>query len=406
MSDAAAGDPPALILGGPWVWPLSMIRSLGRHGVPLFSTGTAASFVAASRWHRAAPRAWGEDPTPETLAPYLAALPVGRMVVIPSTDEWALGVARLPRELAARFPSSLPPLDSLEILTDKGRFAATLAELGVPHPRTVCVGPGGDWSRIPDEAFANAFLKPRNSQAFRRRFGLKALRFGSRAEATALADDAREASLEVMLQEYVPGPPTGHYMVEGFVDRAGRVRARFVRQRLRMFPPDFGDSTCMVGVPVDRVRRAVEHLDRLLAHLSYRGVFEAEFKHDERDGEFKLLEVNARPWGFIGFADACGVDFCGMAYRDALGHTVEAVTTYQVGRRCVVGADRFACWRELRAGRLTPWASLRSWLGARQLLFAWDDPLPGFARLLLHLWIVARRALARIAGRTGQTSQE
>ena len=61
--------------------------------------------------------------------------------------------------------------------------------------------------------------------------------------AIALALDARRRGLDVMLQEYIPGPPTCHYMVEGFVDRIGRPVARFVRQRLRMFPPDFGDST-------------------------------------------------------------------------------------------------------------------------------------------------------------------
>src|SRR6266404_9115130 len=118
--------------------------------------------------------------------------------------------------------------------------------------------------------------------AFRRRFGVKALHFRTPDEAMSRAREAAKAGLEVMLQEYVPGPPSHHYMVEGFVDRTGRVCARFVRQRLRMFPPDFGDSTYMVSVSLDRVRAAVDSLDRLLAHLSYRGVFEAEFKYDAR----------------------------------------------------------------------------------------------------------------------------
>jgi len=47
-------------------------------------------------------------------------------------------------------------------------------------------------------------------------------------------------------------------------------------------------------------------------------VFSAEFKFDERDGLFKILEVNARPWWYVDFAARCGVDVCRMAYRDAL----------------------------------------------------------------------------------------
>jgi predicted ATP-grasp superfamily ATP-dependent carboligase len=393
MPRAEDTPPPALILGGEFLWGLSMIRSLGRRGVPVYVTGTRGHFVSYSRWHHEAPAEWGEPPTPETLREYLTARPVDRMVLIPPTDEWALAVARLPAELAARFPSSLAPLDSLEALIDKGRFATVLKELGVPHPRTVRLGAEDSPDRLPAEAFANAFLKPCNSMAFRRRFGVKGLHFKTPAEAMARAADVREAGLEALLQEYVPGPPSHHFMVEGFVDRTGRACGRFVRQRLRMHPPDFGDSTYMVSVPLDRVRPAVESLDRLLSHLSYRGVFEAEFKYDARDGEFKLLEVNGRPWYFIGFAAMCGVDLCAMAYRDALGLAVEPVRRYEPGRHCVVGSDRSACWALFQRGQLGAWAWLRSWLGARQMLFAWDDPCPGVVRVLRSAWGGVRRRL-------------
>lgn len=393
MDGAGGAERPALILGGRYLWGLAMIRSLGRRGVPVYATGTRGSFVAHSRWHRAVPSAWGEAPTPATLGDYLAGVPHDGMVLIPTTDDWALAVARLPTPVAARFPASLPSLGSLEALIDKGRFAAVLERLGVPHPRTVRVDPEGARADLPADAFTDAFLKPCDSQAFRRRFDVKALHFRTPDEAMTLARQARSAGLELMLQEYVPGPPSHHFMVEGFVDRTGRVCGRFVRQRLRMFPPDFGDSTYMVSVPLDRVRAAVDSLDRLLADLSFRGVFEAEFKYDARDEQFKLLEVNARPWYFIGFAADCGVDFCAMAYRDALGLAVEPVHSYETGRHCVVGADRYACWALFRQGQLGAWAWLRSWLGARQMLFAWDDPIPGLVRVLRSLWIAGARKL-------------
>jgi len=152
----------------------------------------------------------------------------------------------------------------------------------VPHPRTICVGSEEGWAGVRSDAFVSAVLKPCNSMAFRRRYDVKGLHFETPSEAMTLALDARGAGVDVLLQEYVPGPPTHHSMVEGFIDRAGRTCACFVRQRLRMFPPDFGDSTYMVSVPLDHVRDAVECLDRLFAHLSYRGVFEAEFKYDAR----------------------------------------------------------------------------------------------------------------------------
>ena len=262
---------PVLIIGGPWILTLSTIRSLGRKRIPLFATGTDGSFVSYSRWHRAAPAEWGDRPTPPTLSAFLAKLPVDRMVVIPCSDEWALAMAQVDPTVAARFPASLPSAESLDALIDKGRFARLLDQLDVPHPRTVLFENEGDWADLRPDAFVNAFLKPRHSQAFRRGYGAKGWHFETPSEAIALALDARRRGLGVMLQEYIPGPPTCHYMVEGFVDRIGCPIACFVRQRLRMFPQDFGDSTYMVSVPLDHVRGAIESLDRLFAHRRVRG---------------------------------------------------------------------------------------------------------------------------------------
>ena len=51
-----------------------------------------------------------------------------------------------------------------------------------------------------------------------------------------------------------------------------------------------------------------------------------------------------------------------MAYWDALGVSVDPVTTYEEGRHCVVGGDRFACWELFRQGRLSAWSWLWEWL--------------------------------------------
>ena len=51
----------------------------------------------------------------------------------------ARAVAALPLELRDRFPASISKPDVLEIFIDKGRFEAHLAEVGIPHPRTVLV---------------------------------------------------------------------------------------------------------------------------------------------------------------------------------------------------------------------------------------------------------------------------
>ena len=61
-----------------------------------------------------------------------------------------------------------------------------------------------------------------------------------------------------------------------------------------------------------------------------------------------------------------------------------------------MGSDRSACWALFRQGQLSAWAWLRSWIGARQMLFSWDDPIPGFVRILLSLWISTVRKLGGV----------
>jgi predicted ATP-grasp superfamily ATP-dependent carboligase len=277
-------------------------------------------------------------------------------------------------------------------LTDKGRFADAMVHLGLPHPQTMVLRTPDDLRALGPEVSRDWFLKPRASLAFMTRFGVKAFRFTSLAEAWDLVARAREAGVEMMLQEYIPGPPTCHYLIEGFMDRTGAIRTRFARQRLRAAPPDFGDSSYMVSVPLGEVGEAREILEALLQKLRYRGIFQGEFKRDPRDGRFKLLEVNVRPYGEIGFAAACGVDLCEMAYRDALGLPVPTNAEYVVGRRGIIPTlDWKSCWREVRERRITPWSALGSWAGASQPFFAWDDPVPP----LVDLWQAAQRRLGR-----------
>ena len=75
------------------------------------------------------------------------------------------------------------------------------------------------------------------------------------------------AGMSVVLQEYIPGPCSEHHFVDGYVDRAGRVKALFARRRLRIYPPDFGNSTAMVSIPLDEVQQAVDSV----AHGAARG---------------------------------------------------------------------------------------------------------------------------------------
>ena len=372
---------PALVLGGPSHTTLGVIRALAAAGIPQFTVGGRSSFVARSRWYRPPPAPL-DEPHPGGLAKWLSASPFDRAVLVPCADDWVADVAHLTRDLTLRFPASIASADAVDTCLDKGRLADVLAHLGIPHPRTLRLGKGDDVLEL-SRALGDAFVKPRDSLRFRTRYGIKAFRVADTPDVVRRVRAAQEAGLGLLLQEFIPGPPTAHHLVDGFVDRDGRVCVWFARRRIRTHPEPFGDSSCMVTIRPDDARVPIAALARLLASLEYRGVFSAEFKHDARDGAFKLIEINPRAWGGVSLPVRCGVNVIGMAYRDALGLPVQAVDSYPVGRHWVYATrDAAACWHLLRTGRLTAREWIRSWAGAVQPVMTWNDPLPGVAEIL------------------------
>jgi len=383
--------PPALALGF-GVTLLGVTRILGRRGLPRRASVSPDDFVAASRWLPADSHLPPVGPA-SGLAAYLEVLPLERGVLIACGDDLALAAAELPAALTDRFPSFQPDASVLRLLVDKGAFLHTLETLGVPHPRTLVVERPEDLEAVSDEELETAFIKPRDSQRFQRETGVKGLRPSAREDFRATLAELLDAGHGLMVQEYVPGPASNHYFVDGFTAEGGEILTYLVRRRLRMYPVDFGNSTFMVSVPPQEAAGAVDSTRRLLGSLGYRGIFSAEFKRDERDGTFRIIEVNARPWWYVEFAARAGMDVVELAYRAALGLPLDPPTGYQVGRTMMYPYyDLHAC-RALIPGRA---AALRRFvidlLGADQPVFCGDDPGPA-----LRHWargapgIVARR---------------
>jgi D-aspartate ligase len=391
VSDAERSAP--VVVLGLGLSALGTVRSLGRAGLRPYLACPPGDLAGRTRFVRGRLLQIQETGDPDALARGLERHDLSRVVLIPCTDEWSEVVAKLSASAPERFVSSAPDPSVVELLVDKLRFAEIVERLDVPHPHTLPVAAEEELEAVDLNGY---FLKPRRSQLFARRYHRKAFTFEGPDEAHRAFRMIADAGLDAVLQEYVPGSPTAHYFVDGFVDRDGRIVALFARRRLRMFPLDFGNSTLMVSVPLGEVEGAVDSLSRLLPAIGYRGIFSAEFKRDPRDGVLKILEVNARPWWFIEFTALCGVDVSVLAYRDALGLELPELGDYAVGERCVLLPRDVQAYRALRVSAglsLSSW--LRSWIGARATIFAWSDPLPA---LSLPFW--AARRTARLARRS------
>lgn len=345
-------------------------------GAEVYALCPESDFVRHSRCYRALPGRHA-NPRPADLEAILDKFELPEAVLLPCSDDWLRAVANLPPGLSRRFPSSTAG-KLVETLVDKWRFAELLRQLDVPRPRTWLLSAPQQGDDLPE--FEEAILKPLSSVDFAARYGVKGYIVRNRKEAL---ERLGLVELPIMVQEFIPGPPNAGYFLDGFRDRTGQITAMMARRRLRMYPERLGNSTVIASVPLTEVESAALWLKYLLDQVNYRGIFSAEFKYDQRDGMFKLIEINARPWWYVEFAHRCGVNVCTMAYRDAVGLPVVPALDYEIGWRCVFPVNDLRAWiAEYRQGDSSLWSLAETWIRSDSTPFHWNDPAPALRHMM------------------------
>jgi D-aspartate ligase len=382
----------ALVIGADYR-ALGVVRSLGRRGVPAWVLRHGDDRLAGfSRFsQRTLPLVHGAD--------FLISLcnehGLDGWTLFASSDESAAFVAQHHRELGARFRLTTPPWAVTRYAYDK-RLTYPLAEsLGLDVPQT--------WypqSRDDVAALACDFpvvLKPAVKDGFNRLTAAKAWRVDTRAELLARYDEACTFvdPATLMVQELIPGGGSEQLSYAALCD-GGRPLAALTARRTRQYPMDFGRASTYVET-VD-LPEAAEPARALLERIGYTGLVEVEFKRDARDGRCKLLDVNPRVWGWHTLCARAGIDFTYLAWQLAHGEAVPASTARSGVRWSRLSTDLPTAVKEIRRGRLSVRAYLRSLRGPREhAIFARDDPLPGLLELPLLASVLARR-LARGSG--------
>jgi predicted ATP-grasp superfamily ATP-dependent carboligase len=160
---------------------------------------------------------------------------------------------------------------------------------------------------------------------------------------------------------------------------------------------NMGGSTYHIS---DYVSEIQELALALFRQVGLRGVANAEFKMDERDGKLKLIECNARFTAADCLLVACGLNMPLFVYNRLTGRAYAAPSSYRMGLRLWKPVGDFVAFRQLnKMGLLTFWAWVRSVMHPQIFpVFRWDDPLPTIvssARLVSYVW-------SRLLSRTGR----
>ena len=304
---------------------LGVVRSLGRTGVPITVVSYDKRDIApSSRFVRQTIRAPHPDADEARFVAVL--LETARRnpgaLLIPASDA-ALGpVARHKTSLEdAGLIVATDDASVIETLLNKATTFDLARTADVPFPATSVVSSDDDVRRFCASAEFPAVLKPELSHVYRERIGVKWTHVHDTAEAIRAYAVARSHSLEVMLQELIPGDERCGAVYNSYFWN-GEPLVEFTSRKVRNSPPDTGSPSVVVSEWMPEV---AELGRRLLREAKFSGYSCTEFKRDPRDGEYKVMEVNARHNLSSLLATRCGVNFPWLQYR----HLVEGLVPEQ-----------------------------------------------------------------------------
>lgn len=369
---------------------LGVARNLGRNGVRVYCVAEQKSEIAYSRYCRRFFDVPQIEKSKDVLRAFLSSikreLPYPA-VLFPCSDLFCISLSQLEDEPTGELNDQYVTFggpEAVGTLVNKNKFYRSLDKYGIPHPTTYFPETFQDTENISKQVEYPIYLRPSISQIFGERFQKKGFVARSQAELIRYYNLASRNGFEVTIQEIIPGPATNLVGINGYFNKMRDPQAFFAYRRLREYPQRFGNNSLIESIPISDVLCLKETVENYLKKLRYHGIFEAEFKKDQRDGNFKLLEINARSWWQNSFPTKCGINLILMAYLDAIGKKTDYVDTYRTGVKWLFFInDLFSSMEMLHERQI----SVREWLSSFRktedyAYLSADDPLPLIASLL------------------------
>ncbi|MCE9616610.1 MAG: hypothetical protein K8T26_20230 [Lentisphaerae bacterium] len=385
-------DMPAVVVGLDCTVGLQIGRLLHAHGVSV--VGLAADptlFYCRTRCVRRVIQADSDDASTVDALIRLARTLDEPAVLCPATNEAVHAISRARDQLEPFYRMALPPLETIDLLSDKALVEACARRAGLRIPQTRILRQRAEAEQAARDFPLPGIIKPSvKTPAWMRALGAKALQIPDADALLKAYDRMAGRAPSIVLQQWIPGPDSAIYQYHTYQDRAGRVLVELVARKLRQWPPETGVASVMMQCDEPHVREAGL---RLLSEIGGSGLSSSEFKRHATTGEFYYIETNVgRPALNMPVAEASGVPLHYTMYCDCAGLPLPPNRTVQRP-----GAKWISWRREWHAAMAYRRRGQLSWRDWRQSIqgcrrdaeFSVRDPGP----LVFCLLQMARRHL-------------
>lgn len=322
-----SNKPGAIIIEG-HVQGLSNTRSLGEAGIPVYIVDKTDCIARHSEYCQKFFRCpdFQSDEFTDFLIDLAIKENIKGWVLIPSNDHAVYTISKHKKQLSVHFKIITPELEIIEKIYDKIKLFDIAEKIGLSYPKTQLFSKVND--SVSEELTFPVITKGRNGLSFYKAIGKKAF---------LAADDlqlrkqlhfiqSKNQLSNSFTQELIPFDGTNKTISFTAFCVEGQIKSYWMGVKLREHPLQFGTATFAQSIYVeDCYRQSIP----LLKVLNYTGVCEVEYLFDPRDQKYKLIEINARTWLWVGLAKACGVDYAKIIYNYVNNLEIDFPATYK-----------------------------------------------------------------------------
>jgi len=319
----------AIVLSG-HTMALGVVRALGSMGVPVIivhydekDTGQYSKYIQASF----------KAPHPEkNEAEFINVLlqcanEYSDGVIFPVSDETVVAVARNKDTLSKYFKIACPELDIVNKYIDKKYTYALADSNGVAAPKTITPQSIKDVEDYAKQVDFPCLVKPCQSHLFYDYFKCKMFPVNNAVDMLSIYKQARDAGLEVMLQEIIPGDDDTVVNYNAYF-WDGEPLVEFTAEHVRNAPPWWGSPRVALS---NKIPEVIEPGRKILKAMGFYGYACTEFKKDTRDGLYKLMEVNGRHNLSTLLSVRCGINFPWIQYKHLVSNELPTAKSFKSG---------------------------------------------------------------------------
>ncbi len=307
-------------------------------------------------------------------------------MLLPSNDHAVYNISKHKKKLCESFKIVTEDMELIDKIYNKRNLLNIAKRIGVSIPNTVM--PVESNPTKVDLTYP-IIIKGNNGLSFYKKFQQK-----------AIVVDKEDELQHIWSGKLFNANPSDYFIQEviPYINKTisvtifavkGIVHSYWMGVKLREHPLKFGTATCCKSI---FEKELLDISTLLIQDLGYTGVCEIEWLKDSRDGQYKLIEINARTWLWVGLAEKCGIAYPTMLYNYANNDVLPQPYQYKLGLFWInLYTDIFFSFKRIINRIDKPQDVIRTYFSFTEACWDITDPIPFFAYGCMALAFLHRR---------------